>query len=39
MHDTTACLVCHLYVSAGECVEGAVTPCGASHIRFEIVFI
>lgn len=37
--DTTAGLISHLDFSPGECVEGAVTPCGTSHIRFEIVFI
>ena len=37
--DTTACLISHLDFSPGECVEGAMTPCGASHVIFEIVFI
>lgn len=37
--DTTACLISHLDFSHGECIEEAVTPCGASHIRYDIVFI
>lgn len=37
--DTTACLISHLDFSPGECAEGMVTPCGASHIRLEIASI
>lgn len=31
--DTAACLISHLGFSPGKCAEGALTPCGASHIK------